>query len=175
MVPVINFFCKRNHMIFGCGRVCYCIINILLFIFLWNILGLLSTSEWTGLPLFKRQVFIGAGLYGLCIFQAIMDTWTRQMGFPLITISREGNTITATQKRFILTVNISSETEQASNESVSPFGYKWYVPLSYYTNQHTRKVHHIWMNMSNGKIINKLGSYLFLCNIQDCIKDPVIN
>jgi len=92
------------------------------------------------------------------------------MGFPLITISREGNTITATQKRFILTVNISSETEKANNESISPFGYKWYVPLSYYTNQDTGKVHHIWMNMSNGKIISKLSSFPFLCNLHECTK-----
>ncbi|XP_023702695.1 endoplasmic reticulum aminopeptidase 1 isoform X2 [Cryptotermes secundus] len=82
--------------------------------------------------------------------KAIMDTWTRQMGFPLIIVSREGSTITARQKRFILTVNMKNETEHM-NESISPFGYKWYVPLSYYTNQHTGKVHHIWMNMSDVK------------------------
>jgi len=143
--------------------------NMLLLIFLWNVLSHLSTSKLTYL-LFKEKACIGAGLYGLCIFQAIMDTWTRQMGFPLITISREGNTITATQKRFILTVNISSEKEQASNESVSPFGYKWYVPLSYYTNQDTGKVHHTWMNMSNGKIISKLSLFQFLCNLHECTK-----
>jgi glutamyl aminopeptidase len=73
------------------------------------------------------------------------------MGFPLITVSREGNIITARQTRFILTLSLKNETQQM-NESISPFGYKWYVPLSYYTNQHTRKVHHIWMNMSDGKI-----------------------
>jgi glutamyl aminopeptidase len=98
-----------------------------------------------------------------------MDTWTRQMGFPLITLSREGNTITAKQKRFILTVNLNNEAEEMNNESISPFGYKWYVPLSYYTNQHTGKVHHIWMNMSDGKVISKLRSFLFLYNISDSI------
>ncbi|XP_021919323.1 endoplasmic reticulum aminopeptidase 1-like isoform X2 [Zootermopsis nevadensis] len=83
--------------------------------------------------------------------KTIMDTWTRQMGFPLVTISREGNTITAKQKRFILTVNLNNEAEEMNNESVSPFGYKWYVPLSYFTDQHIGKVHHIWMNMSDVK------------------------
>lgn len=87
-----------------------------------------------------------------------MDTWTRQMGFPLIIVSREGSTITARQKRFILTVNMKNETEHM-NESISPFGYKWYVPLSYYTNQHTGKVHHIWMNMSDGKIVSKIDLF----------------
>jgi hypothetical protein len=120
--------------------------------------------------LFEKKACMGARLYGLWIFQAIMDTWTRQMGFPLITISREGNTITATQKRFILTVNVSSETEQSNNESISQFGYKWYVPLSYYTNQDTGNVHHIWMNMSDGKYICKLSSFPFLCNLHECTK-----
>ncbi|PSN33537.1 hypothetical protein C0J52_22449 [Blattella germanica] len=83
--------------------------------------------------------------------KAVMDTWTRQMGFPLITISREGNTVTATQKRFILTVSVSNDTEQ-NNESISPFNYKWFVPLSYYTNHNIHKVHHIWMNMSDGTV-----------------------
>ncbi|XP_069679088.1 endoplasmic reticulum aminopeptidase 1-like isoform X3 [Periplaneta americana] len=83
--------------------------------------------------------------------KAVMDTWTRQMGFPLITISRDKNTITAKQKRFLLTVSVNNETEQMNNESISPFGYKWYVPLSYYTSQHPGNVHHIWMNMSDVK------------------------
>lgn len=169
MVPVINLFCERNRMNFARGHIGYLMNNMLLAIFLWNVLSHLSASKLTYL-LFKEKAFIGAGLCGLCIFQAIMDTWTRQMGFPLITISREGNTITATQKRFILAVNISSETEQANNESISPFGYKWYVPLSFYTNQDTRKVHHIWMNMSNGKIISKLSSFPFLFNLHECTK-----
>ncbi|KAJ9582424.1 hypothetical protein L9F63_003222, partial [Diploptera punctata] len=82
--------------------------------------------------------------------KAVMDTWTRQMGFPLITISRDGNVISASQKRFLLTVSVSNETEH-SNESVSPFSYKWYVPLSYYTNQDIYKVRHIWMNMTDVK------------------------
>lgn len=81
--------------------------------------------------------------------KAVMDTWTNQMGFPLITITREGNTIYAAQNRFLLTENMYNGT--IKNDLVSPFGYKWYVPLSYYTDVDTSDVQHVWMNMTDGK------------------------
>ncbi|XP_033306357.1 endoplasmic reticulum aminopeptidase 2-like isoform X2 [Bombus bifarius] len=78
--------------------------------------------------------------------KAIMDTWTQQMGFPLITITRNGNTITATQKRFLIS---PKENDTELQESKSPFDYKWYVPLSYYTDKEPRKLHNIWMNLTD--------------------------
>lgn len=80
-----------------------------------------------------------------------MDTWTQQMGFPLITITREGNTITATQERFLLTVEQANSTLKL--EPKSKHGYKWFVPLTYYTDLDRESVINIWMNMSDGKII----------------------
>lgn len=78
--------------------------------------------------------------------KAIMDTWTQQTGFPLITISRDGNTITASQRRFLV---LPSENETESLNQKSPFNYKWYVPLSYYTNKEPRKLHNVWMNLTD--------------------------
>lgn len=77
-----------------------------------------------------------------------MDTWTKQMGFPLITIIRDGNTITASQKRFLVLPN-ENDTEISNQKS--PFNYKWYVPLSYYTDKEPHKLHNIWMNLTDGK------------------------
>ncbi|XP_076160195.1 glutamyl aminopeptidase isoform X5 [Ptiloglossa arizonensis] len=58
--------------------------------------------------------------------KAIMDTWTQQMGFPLITITRDGNSITATQKRFLIS---PKENDTELLQPKSPFDYKWdYVP-----------------------------------------------
>lgn len=31
----------------------------------------------------------------------IMDTWTRQMGFPVVNVAKDGNVYTLTQKRFL--------------------------------------------------------------------------
>ncbi|XP_043267317.1 endoplasmic reticulum aminopeptidase 2-like isoform X2 [Venturia canescens] len=78
--------------------------------------------------------------------KAIMETWTQQTGFPLITISREGNVITATQKRFLLS---PQENGTELLQPKSPFNYKWYVPLSYYTDKEPEKLHNVWMNMSD--------------------------
>jgi len=47
MVPVINFFCERNQMHFASGHMGYLMNNMLLSIFLWNVLSHLSTSKLT--------------------------------------------------------------------------------------------------------------------------------
>ncbi|XP_043260326.1 endoplasmic reticulum aminopeptidase 1-like isoform X1 [Colletes gigas] len=78
--------------------------------------------------------------------KAIMDTWTQQMGFPLITITRDGNTITASQKRFL---HSPKENDTELLQPKSPFDYKWYVPLSYYTDKEPRKLHNVWMNLTD--------------------------
>ncbi|XP_006571773.2 endoplasmic reticulum aminopeptidase 1 isoform X1 [Apis mellifera] len=78
--------------------------------------------------------------------KAIMDTWTQQMGFPLITITRNGNTITAAQKRFLISPR---ENDTESQRARSSFDYKWYIPLSYYTDKEPRKLHNVWMNLTD--------------------------
>lgn len=58
----------------------------------------------------------------------VMDTWTRQMGFPLLTVKRtSANTFSVTQKRFL------ANPEAKSDSSTSKFGYKWEVPIFYAT------------------------------------------
>lgn len=78
-----------------------------------------------------------------------MDTWTRQMGFPLVSISREGSSIYANQTRFLLTPDPLDETVQR-DQPKSQFGYKWYVPLSYYTDTSDEE-ETVWMNMTDSK------------------------
>lgn len=80
-----------------------------------------------------------------------MDTWTQQMGFPLIYLSREGGVITATQERFLLTPekgNTSIKTEPKSK-----YDYKWYVPLTYITDL-DRNMVTVWLNMSDSEYPN---------------------
>ncbi|XP_063231804.1 endoplasmic reticulum aminopeptidase 1-like isoform X2 [Bacillus rossius redtenbacheri] len=82
--------------------------------------------------------------------KAVMDTWTRQMGFPLVTVNRAGGSVNATQRRFLLTGDVSDASDDDADPSAeSPYGYKWYVPLSYYTSECPDEVHHVWMNMSD--------------------------
>lgn len=74
------------------------------------------------------------------------------MGFPLVTIKRENATsglISATQTRFLLTAEVPNIT--VVRQPISPFKYKWYVPLNYYTDRSDyRNVDTVWMNMTNG-------------------------
>ena len=79
-----------------------------------------------------------------------MDTWTQQTGFPLITITREGNVITASQKRFMVSPH---DNDTFLLQPPSFYNYKWYVPLSYYTSKNTKDVQNIWMNMTDGKVL----------------------
>ncbi|XP_017303048.1 uncharacterized protein LOC103517727 [Diaphorina citri] len=98
--------------------------------------------------------------------KAIMDTWSRQMGFPVIRISRitpqhSSNSSTtpapppmieysATQTRFLLTNEPYGRNDSKLLLPRSPYDYKWYVPLSYYTDQTGYKEQEIvWMNMTD--------------------------
>ncbi|KAI5740215.1 hypothetical protein M8J76_001759 [Diaphorina citri] len=98
--------------------------------------------------------------------KAIMDTWSRQMGFPVIRISRitpqhSSNSSTtpapppmieysATQSRFLLTNEPYGRNDSKLLLPRSPYDYKWYVPLSYYTDQTGYKEQEIvWMNMTD--------------------------
>ncbi|CAK1540454.1 unnamed protein product [Leptosia nina] len=59
----------------------------------------------------------------------IMDTWTRQMGYPLITVKEEeNNKLVLTQSRFLLDPN-------AEYEDDSDFHYRWFVPITYTTSK----------------------------------------
>ena len=50
-----------------------------------------------------------------------MDTWTLQMGYPVINVKREGQLLTVSQKRFL---SSSSSTEDQDQ-------YKWWVPITF--------------------------------------------
>ena len=60
----------------------------------------------------------------------IMDTWTLQMGFPVVHVHRNyclDNAITISQERFLL----YEDKEASVNESQKGIKYKWWIPISY--------------------------------------------
>ncbi|XP_025079132.1 aminopeptidase Ey-like [Pomacea canaliculata] len=62
---------------------------------------------------------------------AVMDTWTLQMNFPLVTVRVSGqNSITVTQERYL-----SDPTATDTGKYKSPFGYKWDIPFTYTSSQ----------------------------------------
>ncbi|KAK7497860.1 hypothetical protein BaRGS_00010994 [Batillaria attramentaria] len=59
--------------------------------------------------------------------KAIMDTWTLQMNFPYVTVTREGaDSIKVTQARFLRDPNAVD-----TGKYKSPFGYKWDIPITF--------------------------------------------
>lgn len=70
---------------------------------------------------------------------SFMDTWTRQMGFPILQVERcHGTNIIVSQSRFLLDKNLTYD----KNES--PYMYKWDVPIKYVTSDDLRNVKLTW-------------------------------
>uniref|UniRef100_A0A182N6L7 glutamyl aminopeptidase n=1 Tax=Anopheles dirus TaxID=7168 RepID=A0A182N6L7_9DIPT len=55
---------------------------------------------------------------------AVMDTFTKQKGLPVVTVTENALQYVLEQKRFLADPD-AKETEE------SPFGYRWYIPLTY--------------------------------------------
>ena len=65
-------------------------------------------------------------LVGDMTVKAIMDTWTLQMGYPLLTVTRDYNgSVTLGQTRFLMEDNNSSQEGEEE--------YRWWIPVSYVT------------------------------------------
>lgn len=98
----------------------------------------------------------------------IMDTWTLQTGFPVITVTRNynNNSATLTQERFLLRNGTTKVT-------TSPFEPLWWVPITYtsekqlnFKNTQPMK----WMKAEHSIILNDLGissSEWILFNVQE--------
>ena len=91
--------------------------------------------------------------------QSIMDTWTQQMGFPLVRIRLENRTIRAVQERFLLNPGDNETTEFNENKGSDHGEYQWYIPLSYVTDVKPRAMQLVWMNKSDRKASRSSFSY----------------
>jgi len=70
----------------------------------------------------------------------IMDTWTRQMGYPVLNVKKmSDNKYKITQERFLKDKN-------AKDSSVSPYSYKWDVPITWITSNNNNTELR-WLNM----------------------------
>ncbi|XP_052129987.1 glutamyl aminopeptidase [Frankliniella occidentalis] len=80
----------------------------------------------------------------------VMDTWTRQMGFPLVTVNQtEEGKYVLSQKRFL------SNREAKYDPSTSKYGYKWEIPISYSTST-SKSNNLLWLNSDKDRITVEL-------------------
>ncbi|XP_058810671.1 glutamyl aminopeptidase-like isoform X2 [Phymastichus coffea] len=79
---------------------------------------------------------------------SIMDTWTRQMGFPVVDVTKHKNMYVLTQKRFLAKANTTFD------PSESPYGYKWIIPITFTTSKNSEPTL-IWFDKdANNLVIN---------------------
>ncbi|XP_062326107.1 glutamyl aminopeptidase [Osmerus eperlanus] len=57
----------------------------------------------------------------------VMDTWTKQMGYPVLDLAIVGTQANLTQKRFLLDPNADV------TQPPSPLGYKWNIPVTWHS------------------------------------------
>jgi len=68
------------------------------------------------------------GIKGQLNITSIMDTWTRQMGYPVLTVEKVKDTEwRLTQSRYLL------DPSAADKSPSSPYDYKWEIPVTYVT------------------------------------------
>ncbi|XP_072747372.1 aminopeptidase A isoform X2 [Anoplolepis gracilipes] len=77
---------------------------------------------------------------------AIMDTWTRQEGYPVINVQKVGNTYILTQKRFL------DDSDITFDLSKSDYKYRWTVPITYITNKNEIPTL-IWFDKDADKVV----------------------
>ncbi|CAI6368332.1 unnamed protein product [Macrosiphum euphorbiae] len=75
----------------------------------------------------------------------LMDTWTRQAGFPVVSAVRNGTKLTLKQQRFFSDPNTNS-----SNDP-SPYNYKWEIPITY-TTSNNNTVHKFLLSKDEDSI-----------------------
>ncbi|XP_052106945.1 endoplasmic reticulum aminopeptidase 1-like [Mytilus californianus] len=80
--------------------------------------------------------------------KSVMDTWTLQMGYPVVSVKQSGNKFLLTQQRFL------SDGSVTTNSDESPFGYKWHIPFRYMVlyEDDTNSTGMVWLHKGSAEI-----------------------
>ncbi|GIY17547.1 glutamyl aminopeptidase [Caerostris extrusa] len=70
-------------------------------------------------------------------------------GYPLLTVTLKHRIVRIKQQRFLLT---PPEYDDAKPSDLSPYGYKWFVPVTYITDGDP-VTHTFWLNMTDGEFL----------------------
>ncbi|XP_063704235.1 glutamyl aminopeptidase-like [Culicoides brevitarsis] len=81
----------------------------------------------------------------------IMSTWTEQMGYPVLSVTRiASNEFQVEQKRFL------TDSNNDPSKPESKFGYKWDVPVTYFTDT-DKNVTRTWLKRDQKSITIKVA------------------
>ncbi|CAH1252312.1 ERAP1 [Branchiostoma lanceolatum] len=95
------------------------------------------------------QAAHAAGKTGIDI-KEVMDTWTNQMGYPVVTVTRQNRKLLLTQERFLLMP--PSPACRGVVEFTSPYRYEWIIPLTYITSTFPNQQQTLFMDTSHTQI-----------------------
>ncbi|KAF2355492.1 Peptidase M1 membrane alanine aminopeptidase N-terminal [Trinorchestia longiramus] len=92
----------------------------------------------------------------------IMGTWTEQMGYPVITVSRSADELVITQQRFL------QDPTAVSDPADSPHGYRWHVPVSFFSSEAPNVSSITWFYKQNDSVTISVpsGATWFKLNYQ---------
>ncbi|TDG98553.1 hypothetical protein EPR50_G00201600 [Perca flavescens] len=76
----------------------------------------------------------------------VMDTWTKQMGYPVLDLSFSDMNAKLSQKRFLL------DPKANASEPHSPLGYKWTIPVEWHSVKSNKNMLTIF-NKSNTELV----------------------
>lgn len=88
-----------------------------------------------------------ASVSGLPVAE-VMDTWTKQMGYPVLDLSVTGADAKLTQKRFLLDPNAEP------NKPDTPLGYKWTIPVKWHSVTNNKTTLHMFDSKSPELVIS---------------------
>ncbi|CAF4526114.1 unnamed protein product, partial [Rotaria sp. Silwood2] len=88
--------------------------------------------------------------------KTIMDTWTLQEGYPLLIVTRNNtdNSISLSQKRYLLDPQASNQTSAYVNPFTS-FPFQWYIPFNYMTS--TRRSSFDWLAPNQTRVLSNVS------------------
>ncbi|GLV31099.1 uncharacterized protein CBL_12173 [Carabus blaptoides fortunei] len=78
--------------------------------------------------------------------QEVMDTWTVQVGYPVVNVKRDGDELVLTQKRFL------ADPEKENEAEPSVYNYKWSIPITYVTDVDPQVQKTVWFNRTDDQL-----------------------
>uniref|UniRef100_A0AAG5CP51 glutamyl aminopeptidase n=1 Tax=Anopheles atroparvus TaxID=41427 RepID=A0AAG5CP51_ANOAO len=81
----------------------------------------------------------------------VMDTFTKQKGLPVVTVQSNAYQYILTQQRFLAD-------KDAIETEVSPFNYRWYIPITYVTSDEKESVRRDWFPNDKDQLVIEFPS-----------------
>uniref|UniRef100_A0A3Q1IP30 Aminopeptidase n=1 Tax=Anabas testudineus TaxID=64144 RepID=A0A3Q1IP30_ANATE len=80
--------------------------------------------------------------------EEVMDTWTKQMGYPVLNLSVSETNARLTQQRFVL------DPKTDASQPPSPLGYKWTIPVRWHSVKSNKNMLVTFKNSSTEHILS---------------------